>query len=154
MQNIMPCLTSPPAWFLNSKGVGKTASGWGAVPPSNSSPIEFSFLFHHEHSRYPESSWEPRLGASFVRLQGMKESHMAWLGPCKPLWGLGLNLSGNPQTRPPPSLSALHQTRAALLILLLPAAACAKRCNLPPAQRSSQRRPAARWRCYVAIKTI
>lgn len=73
-------------------------------------------------------------------------------GPFKPLWGLDLRPSRGPQPRSPASLSALYQTRAPLLILALPAAACAKRCNLPPAWRSPWRRPAACWRFYVAIK--
>lgn len=127
------------------------------MPPSTSFPIPIPFLPTTNipgNPRVPGNyRWELRPSPPpFASLQGTGKSHMACLGPCKPLWGFGLNPSRGPQPRSPALLSALHQTRAPLLILALPAAACAKRCNLPPARRSPRRRPAARWRFYVAIK--
>lgn len=61
-----------------------------------------------------------------------EQGSLIWPGSCTPPWGL--SPSRGPQLHSPASLSALHQTRAPLLILALPAAACAKRCNLPPAR--------------------
>lgn len=63
---------------------------------------------HHKHSRYPQNFGELLLGAqagipSLCQPPGTGKSHMAWLSPFKPLWGLGLSSSRGPQPRSPAS---------------------------------------------------